>query len=481
MESVGLRQKEKTSPKLTSMMKLFSKALIALLLALSTQAASSKPNFIIIFTDDQGYADLGCFGGKHIDTPRIDQMAAEGARLTSFYSAAPLCTPSRAALMTGSYPIRIDMATGSNFPVLLAGDKKGLHPDEVTIAEVLKSAGYKTGIFGKWHLGDQPEFLPTRQGFDEFFGIPYSHDIHPFHPSQKRFQFPPLPLLENETVIELDPDADYLTQRITERAVAFIQANSDRPFFLYMPHPLPHRPIHASPPFMEDVPAVIAAKLKQESGLDYNTRDKLLRQGLREVDWSVGQILDTLKSAGLDENTFVIFTSDNGPSKAGKATPLSGKKGSTLEGGMRVPTVVRWPARIAVGQNIDTLMSTLDLLPTFAALAGAPVPQDRVIDGKNILPALAQGAPTPHDAFYYHRENRLEAIRHAHWKLRIKNGNAEALFDLDQDIGEQHNLIYEHPEIVDSLLRKAAQFQDDVSNNRRPAAYVENPTYLTIQ
>ena len=180
---------------------------------------ASKPNFVIIFTDDQGYGDLGCFGATHVNTPRIDQMAAEGAQLTSFYVAAPVCTPSRAALMTGCYPKRIDMATGSNLAVLLAGDRKGLNPDEITIAEVLKTAGYHTGMFGKWHLGDQPQFLPTRQGFDEFFGLPYSHDIHPFHPNQKKYNFPALPLLEGETVVELDPDADYLTQRFTERAV----------------------------------------------------------------------------------------------------------------------------------------------------------------------------------------------------------------------------------------------------------------------
>ena len=216
-------------------------------LAWAQSLAAEKPNFVVIFTDDQGYGDLGCFGGKHVSTPRIDQMAAEGSRLTSFYVAAPVCTPSRAALMTGCYPKRIDMATGSNFGVLLAGDRKGLNPDEITIAEVLKEAGYKTAIFGKWHLGDQGEFLPTKQGFDEFFGIPFSHDIHPFHPRQNRFQFPPLALLENETVIEMDPDADYLTKQFTEHAVSFIERNKDQPFFLYVPHPIPHKPLHVSP------------------------------------------------------------------------------------------------------------------------------------------------------------------------------------------------------------------------------------------
>ena len=287
------------------------------------QRNSDPPNFVVIFTDDQGYGDLSCFGGEHVSTPRIDQMAAEGSRLTNFYVAAPLCTPSRAALMTGCYPKRIDMATGSNFVVLLAADPKGLNPDEVTIAEVLKDAGYATGMFGKWHLGDQPEFLPTKQGFDEYFGIPFSHDIHPFHPSQHHFQFPPLPLLDGETVIETDPDADYLTQRITERAVKFIETHKDEPFFLYIPHPIPHRPLHVSPPFMNGADSEIVETLKKESNsIDYRTRDRLFRQAIDEIDWSVGRILDTLQEQGLDENTLVIFTSDNGPA-VGKAGPLA--------------------------------------------------------------------------------------------------------------------------------------------------------------
>lgn len=251
-------------------------------------AEDGKPNFVIIFTDDQGYADLSCFGGKHVNTPRIDRMAVEGARLTSFYVAAGVCTPSRAALITVCYPKRIDMTVGDDgFPVLLAACKKELNPDEVTITEVLKSAGYKTGMFGKWHLGNQPEFLPTRQGFEEYFGIPYSHDLHQFHTHQKKYNFPPLPLLDGETVIEMNPDADYLTKRITERAVRFIKENKDAPFFLYVPYPVPHRPISMSPPFMKDVPEPLKAKLaleKQNKTIDYKTRDKLLRQAIREID-----------------------------------------------------------------------------------------------------------------------------------------------------------------------------------------------------
>ena len=238
--------------------------------------------------------------------------------------------------MTGCYPKRIDLATGSKFGVLLAGDTKGLHPNEITIAEVLKGVGYKTGMFGKWHLGDQPEFLPTKQGFDEYFGIPSSHDIHPYHPKQSHFQFPALALLDQEKVIEMDPNADFLTKRITEHAVDFIERNKNDPFFLYIPHPIPHKPLHISPPFFKHVPEEVRTGLatEPEGTVDYQLRDKLFRQAIDEIDWSVGQILDTLKANGLDENTLVIFTSDNGPA-IGKAGPLRGKKGSTFEGGMR--------------------------------------------------------------------------------------------------------------------------------------------------
>ncbi|NLE37663.1 MAG: sulfatase-like hydrolase/transferase, partial [Pirellulaceae bacterium] len=255
------------NPRMPSIFRcVFRGFMVAAILSLSVctvaiGAETRRPNFIVIFTDDQGYGDLSCFGGEHVRTPQIDRLAEEGTRLTSFYVAAPLCSPSRAALMTGCYPRRVGMATGSTFVVLLAGDRKGLHPNEITMAEMLKKAGYATGLFGKWHLGDQPEFLPTRQGFDEYFGIPYSHDIHPFHPRQDRFQFPPLPLLEGEQVIEVEPNADYLTQRVTERAVAFIEKNRERPFFLYLAHPIPHTPLHVSPPYMKDVPPEVKEKL----------------------------------------------------------------------------------------------------------------------------------------------------------------------------------------------------------------------------
>jgi arylsulfatase A-like enzyme len=451
-------------------------------LPLETEAAG-KPNFVIIFTDDQGYADLGCFGGTHVNTPRIDQMAAEGAKLTSFYVAAPVCTPSRAALMTGCYPKRVDMAFGSGFGVLLAADPKGLNPDEITIAEVLKSAGYKTGMFGKWHLGDQPEFLPTRQGFDEYFGIPYSHDIHPFHTNQKKYNFPSLPLLEGETVIELDPDADYLTQRITKRAVRFIEKNKDAPFFLYLPHPMPHRPLHISPTFMKDLQEGVRETLAEEQNIDYKTRDKLLARAIEEIDWSVGQILDALKKHGIDDNTLVIFTSDNGPA-VGLAAPLKGKKGSTFEGGMREPAVIRWPGKIPDGTENSELMTAMDLLPTFAKLAGADLPSDRVIDGKDIWPVLTGNSKSPHEVFFYHNQTALRAVRSGKWKYHLaydKKGKKikPALYDLDRDIGETTNVLKDHPEVTVRMLNYIEAFEKDLAQNSRPAAFVNDPKPLS--
>lgn len=447
---------------------------------------SSTPNFVIIFTDDQGYGDLSCYGAEHVSTPRIDQMAREGSRLTSFYVAAPVCTPSRAALMTGCYPKRVGMATGSNFGVLLAGDPKGLNPKEITIAEVLKSAGYKTGIFGKWHLGDQPEFLPTQQGFDEFFGLPFSHDIHPFHHKQSRFNFPPLPLLENDKVIEMDPDADYLIQRFTARAVNFIEKNKDNPFFLYVPHPIPHVPLHVSPPFMKGVAADVKVELDKEDGnIDYPTRDKLFRQAIAEIDWSVGQIFDALKSNGVDENTLVLFTSDNGPGRwrtenpPNHAGPLRGKKGTTFEGGMREPTVIRWPGKIPAGKDNNEMMTAMDLLPTFAKLAGAEVPSDRIIDGKDIWPTLTHKAKTPHDTFFYHRNEALLAVRSGNWKLHVSKGRPTQLYDLENDIGETKNVIKSHPDVVKKLHQYLKEFASDIADNSRPAAFVDNPMPLS--
>ncbi|MBK1829972.1 sulfatase [Verrucomicrobiaceae bacterium R5-34] len=457
--------------------------LLALLcLPMWLSAESSKPNFILILTDDQGYADLSCFGGKHVYTPNIDQMAMEGARLTSFYVAAPLCTPSRAALMTGCYPARVDMdvpssievnmkhTKGRKFPVCLASDGRGLNPKELTIAEVAQSAGYKTGMFGKWHLGDQPEFLPTRQGFEEYFGIPYSHDIHPKHKNQKFFKFPPLPLLEGEKVLEMEPNADLLTRRITERAVDFIKRNKDENFFLYVAHPLPHGPLAASPQAKKE----FAKHRNKVRG----SKKGIFGSVIYEIDWSVGEILKTLKEQGIDDNTIVLFTTDNGPA-SGSAKPLSGRKGSTLEGGQRVPTVIRWPKGIPAGIENNKILTAMDVLPTFAKLSGAKLPEDLVIDGKDIMPAIVNGAASPHEYFFYAHWGVLEAVRWKDWKLRIINGK-EALYNLEEDISEKKNVAASHPEIVQQLKAAMKGFVKDMDANERPAGTVENPVPLTM-
>jgi arylsulfatase A-like enzyme len=408
----------------------------------------------------------------------IDRMAKEGARLTSFYMAAPVCTPSRAALMTGCYPKRNDMATGSSFIVLFPGDPKGLHPDEITIAELLKTKGYATGIFGKWHLGDQPDFLPTRQGFDAFFGIPYSHDIHPFHPNPD-WDFPPLPLFDGEQVIETDPDADYLTQRITRRSVKFIEKHRDEPFFLYIPHPMPHAPLHVSPPFLANVQEPIRELLAEE-GQDtvlYSIRNQLYPQAISEIDWSVGQILETLRTLHLEKRTLVIFASDNGPG-APLASPgvLRGRKGSTWEGGMRVPAIAWWPGQIGAGTKIDEMLTAMDLLPTFAHLAGVKVPGDRVIDGRNIWPVLSgqPGAGSPHDRFFYYHVDRLYAVRSGPWKYHrlLPDESGPALYNLDRDPGESKDLSSRHPEIVSRLSAYLDKFEAEMGQGDHPGQHV---------
>ncbi|MEM7367725.1 MAG: sulfatase [Bacteroidota bacterium] len=461
------------------------------------------PNFILFFTDDQGYGDLSCFGSTQVRTPHIDQLAAEGMKLTSFYVGAPVCTPSRAALMTGCYPKRVDMVRGGimdgdkPFVVTLAGDPKGMNPSEITIAEVLKAKGYATAILGKWHLGDQPEFLPSRQGFDEFFGIPYSHDIHPFHPQQgTRWNFPPLPLLDGETVIEENPDADYLTQRITDRAVDFIERHQDQPFFLYIPHPMPHNPLHASPEFEQAADDSILFRLAQEKGIDYRLRNHLYPQTIGEIDASVGRVVEALNRLNLTQKTMIVFTTDNGPgSRFATAGPLRGRKGTTFEGGQRVPAVVSWPGMIPVASVSDELLTAMDFLPTFAALAGANVPEDRVIDGKNIWPILSGeiGARTPHDRFFYSMAGDLRAVRSGPWKYHQRlidrqdpDGPETALYNLESDLAETTDLSSEYPEIVERLKTYLKAYEaelgkgDVLGEGVRPAAWVENPKALGL-
>ena len=443
------------------------KHLVPLLLSLAAVVvhttpsdAASRPNFIIVFCDDLGYGDIGPFGSKKHATPVLDAMAREGMKLTDFYSTCSVCTPSRSSLMTGCYPRRVNMHVDErNLCVLFPAARKGLNPSEITIAEVLKKRGYATGAIGKWHLGDHPDFLPTRQGFDSYFGIPYSNDMN-----RKNV---PLPLMRNETVIASGVQKDTtITKQYTEEAVTFIKANKQRPFFLYLPHTAVHLPLVPGKTFIG------------------KSKDGRYGDWVQEIDWSMGELFKTLKAEGLDEKTLVLFTSDNGSARAkqGSNLPLRGRKGRTDEGGMRVPCVVRWPGHIPAGTSNSEITSTLDLLPTFAALAGTAPPRDRVIDGKNIWPLLSgqAGARSPHEAFFYYQMDQLQAVRSGPWKLFVamdskkRNwGNPEGpqsmkLFNLVRDIHEDKNVVADHPDIVKQLLAHAERARADLGDIKRP-------------
>jgi len=427
------------------------------------------PNVVLVFTDDQGYADVGVYGAEDIRTPNLDRLAAEGVRFTSFYDAAPVCTPSRAALLTGCYPKRVSLAAGVLWPT----DDEGLHPQEVTLAEALRSAGYATGCIGKWHLGRPQALLPTAQGFDSYFGVPYSNDMTPDHILSRLgwLPMPPLPLLRDQEVIEEGPDQDTLTRRYTEEAVRFVREHRDRPFFLYLAHGMPHYPCHASEAFE-----------------DREVRDDhrgIYASAVQEVDWSVGEVLDALEELGLADRTLVIFASDNGPwqlaetlfgEPTGSAGPLRGWKGETLEGGMRVPAIMRWPGRWPAGRVCTRLVSTLEVLPTVAGYAGAvlsPAPEHR-IDGLDVSGLLEDpDAPSPRAYFHYYDSDtgELAAVRDAHgWKLHRKRSvrDVRELYDLSVDAGESRNLYEARPGIVDRLRREAETFDREVSANQRP-------------
>ncbi|HMJ88255.1 MAG TPA: sulfatase [Candidatus Acidoferrum sp.] len=431
-------------------------------------SASRPPNIVLIFCDDMGYGDIGPFGSK-TPTPHLDSLTREGMRFTDFYVGQAVCSASRAALMTGCYPNRVGVQ-GAYPP----RSKMGLNPNEITIAEVLKGRGYATAIYGKWHLGDAPEFLPTRQGFDDYFGLPYSNDMWPHHPTSKT-NYPPLPLYENERVVQIMPDQTQLTTWYTERAVKFIECNKSQPFFLYLAHNMPH------------VPIFVSDKFKGKSGRG------LYGDVIMEIDWSVGQVLDSLKRNGLDEKTLVVFTSDNGPwllygDHAGDAGPLREGKATSWDGGVRVPAVMRWPGKIPANKTCNELVSTIDLLPTFATLAGTNAPTDRIIDGRNISPLMfgASGAKTPHDAFFVYWGQELQAVRSGNWKLHLphvyprptppgsggqpgkyaQQRTELALFDLGKDIGETRNVADEHPDVVARLQRLFKQCRSDLGDSR---------------
>ncbi|MBE3095792.1 MAG: sulfatase [Planctomycetes bacterium] len=418
-------------------------------------APVAKPNFIVIYMDDMGYGDVAPFGSKKNRTPHLDRMAAEGTRFTSFY-AAPLCTASRTTLMTGCYAKRCGMPA-----VLFPVSGVGLSRREKIIPELLKPQGYATMCIGKWHLGDQPEYLPTRRGFDHYLGLPYSNDMGSSErppakkaanakPASKR---PPLPLLRDEKVIqEVAPkDQDRLVQIYTEEAVAFIKANKDRPFFLYLPHTAVHNPHHPGEAF----------KGKSANGV--------YGDWVEESDWSVGQVLDTVRSLGLAARTLVLFTSDNGGTKTGDNGPLRGFKGSTWEGGVREPTIAWWPGRVPAGRTCDEIACTMDVLPTLVHLGGGEVPADRAIDGRDIRPLLLgePGAKTPHEAFYYFATGvgNLDAVRSGPWKYRLQP--EKALYDLDKDIGETTDVAAANPDVVKRMQELVEKMDKDLGATGR--------------
>ncbi len=449
---------------------------IALLLVVVTNVVAERsPNFIVIFTDDQGYQDVGCFGSPNIKTPNLDQMAGDGMKFTDFYAMAPVCSASRAGLLTGCYPPRVG-TVGVYFP----NHVKGLNPDEVTIAEVLKPRGYATGCIGKWHLGHHKEFLPSSQGFDYYFGIPYSNDMDPVKKAGKRdldkhfvdndISRWNVPLMRNDEIIERPAYQPTLTQRYTEEAVSFIDRHKDEPFFLYLPHTMPHIPIFVSEKFYTDDPSMAYQRC------------------IEEIDWSVGEVLKAVKRHGLDDNTLIVFTTDNGPwlnlkppHHGGSALPLRAGKFTTYEGGMRVPTIMRWTGKIAAGETCDKVAATFDLMPTLAGLANAQLP-DRKIDGKDIWPLMSgESKESPHDAFYYFKGHnkqkfKLHSMRKGKWKLHIgtpARGNRQKvkppqLYDLSQDISESEDVADQHPVIVSQLVAQAVAFENQMRDEARP-------------
>ena len=446
--------------------------------------AQSNPNIVIIFTDDQGYADVGCFGAEGYETPNLDKMASEGMRFTDFYVAQAVCGASRAALLTGCYPNRISML-GAPGPK----SKHGINPDEILIPEMLKNKGYSTGMFGKWHLGHHKKSLPIHHGFDEYYGLPYSNDMWPHHPGVRHLpmkerlkKWPHLPLIEGDQIIddEVTPEEQKsLTTDYTIKAVNFIKKNKDNPFFLYLAHSMPHVPL-----FVKD----------KNKGI---TKKGLYADIMWEIDWSVGEIIKSLKDNGIDENTLVIFTTDNGPwlsygNHAGSAKPLREGKGTAWEGGVRVPCIMRWPKKIPSEKICSTPAMTIDILPTIAELTGSDLP-NHSIDGKSIFP-LMKGNPqakSPHEAYFFYWGANLHAIRKGNWSLHlphsyrslkdqpgkdgipskyIQKSTGIALFDLKNDIGQKEDLSEIHPNIVKRLKNLGEKHIEYVKKNKRNAA-----------
>lgn len=440
-----------------------------LFLSLPLAAAERLPNIVIIFCDDLGYADIGPFGAKDYETPHLDKLAAQGTKFTNFHVSQPVCSASRASLLTGCYSNRIGI-----HGALGPKSNHGIAASEVTIAEIVKQKGYATAAVGKWHLGHHPQFLPTRHGFDQWFGLPYSNDMWPYHPEAKKGAYPDLPLFENEKVIDAEvtpEDQTQLTTRYTEHAVKFIGQSKDKPFFLYLAHSMPHVPLYVSDKF--------AGKSKRG----------LFGDVIMEIDWSVGKVMEALDNNGVADNTLVVFTSDNGPwlsygRHAGSAGPLREGKGTCWEGGVRVPCLMRFPGRIPAGASSDAMAMTIDLLPTIAGLTGAELPKHH-IDGRDLWPVFSgqKDAANPHACYaHWYENNQLQAVTSGdgRWKLQLPHGyrtmagqepvpgpkpgkyqqrkiNAPELYDLKADVSETKDVSAQHPDVMAKMMQFATE------------------------
>ncbi len=447
--------------------------------------AKKTPNVVIMFMDDMGYADIGAFGAKAYPTPHLDKMAKEGRKFTDFYVTQAVCSASRAGLLTGCYNVRIGI-NGALGPK----SNSGLNPDEVTIAEICKQKGYATACYGKWHLGHHKKFLPMQHGFDDYFGLPYSNDMWPYHPGvlhlpmeERLKRWPHLPLIDGNEVINpkvSGKDQELLTTQYTERAVSFIEKNKDNPFFVYLPHSMVH------------VPLYVSDKFKGKSGAG------LFGDVMMEVDWSAGEIMKVLRKHNLHTNTLFIFTSDNGPwlnygDHAGSAAPLREGKGTMFDGGCREPTLAWWPGTIPAGSECNEPAMTIDLLPTIAKLIDADLPKHR-IDGKDISALLTGDAKSPQEAYYFYYGNQLQAVRQGKWKLHFPHGYRTmagkpggtggiptnysqakiglSLFDLHSDIGESTDVKEKFPKIAKRLKSLGEKFNQELQKSKRPAGRI---------
>lgn len=435
---------------------------LLLFFSCKTVSNDNPPNIIFILTDDQGYGDLGIYGATDIETPNLDRMATEGAYFTSYYATQPVCSASRASILTGCYPNRIGIHNAYS-----PGSKVGLNPEETTLAELLKAQGYTTGIFGKWHLGDAPKFLPRNHGFDEYYGILYSNDMWPKHPQQGTvFNFPDIELYQNETPLRVLEDQTFLTKALTDKAINFIQENKETPFFVYLPHPQPHVPLFSAANFQG------------------TQRRGLYGDVIKEIDHSVGRILETLKTEGLEENTIVVFTSDNGPwlsygGHSGSSGIFREGKGTNWEGGHRVPGIIRYPNMIRPNTRIDEPAMGIDWLPTLVDFTNGKLPNKK-IDGASLVPLLTgMSKVSPHDNFFfYYRTNELHAVRHKNWKLYVPHTyrslnekevtndgfpvpyemneiEVAQLYDLEEDPKEQKDISQKHPKMVAKISKIA--------------------------